>query len=311
MDITGIDMDEEDLKHSYMVIGIIFGLAFIFPLYMGDMGTTGHYMFPNIELLNKVDTFTAFGLIYPLLACGVIIGMVLKADAEPRSYIFLGLVLLPLFMALFNKDDYMADSFSRFSQDMLVLLFVFLSLIGLFLGAKIVALRDQNSGRVLGGISGILFMIFVLLPLGSSKTSLYLDLFKELGESSRSPIGSGGTLMILSMLGVFSVYLYAALIGIVNFKERPNAQLTATRAMKIIFYATLAFPASIVISILIMNGPAGMKWSMLTVIIKLCLYVAGILFLLVMTLWEIIDRQLPHAVKGKFLITDTKKPAPK
>lgn len=112
-----------------------------------------------------------------------------------------------------------------------------------------------------------------------------------------------GSMMLLgtALIGIFTCYIFAAVINILNFSYRANSQQTAANASKMVFYSSLAIPISILLGVLLAGG-GGVFGMIFTTLVKISLLLGGIIGTIVMGLLDLIDQYLPRTVKGSELL---------
>lgn len=301
---------EEERMQTVNRIGYALLLAFIFPLYVpGILGAS--LEFPNITLLGMGNFLTTLGLLYPLLAGIVVLWAGRKIETLLRPVILLAAGLFPFFISFLNTRDFMSDSIMRYANEGTIITFLMiLSLIGVFVGSKLVSVTDHVACRMIGGISGIVFLSIVLLPVGKSTTPIYFSIFKLFKAGSEVNLPGSVVIMALALLAIFTCYILASVIAIINFSSRPSAHVTAVNSYKLVLYATLALPLTIVVLVLFSSeGGGGVKFMILTLLIKLTLWMGGIITLLATALWDLLDQALPKPVRGSDLLGLSRQPA--
>ena len=291
--------EEEQWRKTVSRLGAALLVAFIFPIVVSGFGAT-KLIFINIELIGKGDFMTVLGLLYPLIAGGVVIWAGQNTTPLLRPLLLLGAGLFPFLMSLLNKRDFMASSIREYSGEVTVLLFMILSLIAVYVGSRIVSATDHVSGRLTGGLAGLLFLVLVLLPV-SGGTPPYFGLFGLLKTGSRVNLPGSLMLLGLTLIGIFTCYIFASLIAVLNFSYRPNSQQTAANGAKLVFYATLALPSSILLAVLF-SGGRGIFMTMFTTLVKMTLLLGGIIGVIIMGLLDLIDQYLPQTLKGRDLL---------
>ena len=289
--------EEEQRRKTITWLGSALIAGFIFPIYMSAFGMS-KFIFVNIEMIGKVDFFTTVSALYPLLSGILVLWLGLNAEPMVRPLALLGVGLFPFLTSLLNRNDFLASSLRESNKETIIMLLVILSLIGMYVGSKIVSVTDHAAGRSIGGISGIVFLILILLPV-TGGTPAYFDLFRLL--KSGAQMNMPGSLMLLgiALIAIFTVYIFAAVINILNFSYRPNSQQTAANASKMVIYSTLAIPISILVGIILAGGGFGIIF---TTVVKISLLLGGIIGTIVMGLLDLIDQFLPRTVKGGDLL---------
>jgi hypothetical protein len=301
---------EEERMKTINRIGYALLLAFIFPLYVpGILGAS--LEFPNITFLGKGGFLTTLGLLYPLLAGIVVLWAGRKIETLLRPVILLAAGLFPFVISFLSTRDFMSSSIMQYANEgTIISVLMILSLIGVFVGSKLVSVTDHVTCRMIGGISGIVFLAIVLLPVGRSTTPIYFSIFKLFKASGELNLPGSAVLMALALLLIFTCYIIASVIAIINFSSRPNAHVTAVNSYKLVLYATLAFPITIVVAVLFSGeGGGGVKFSILTMLIKLTLWLGGIIGLIATALWDLLDQALPKPVRGSDLLGLSRQPA--
>ncbi len=301
---------EEERLQTVNRIGYALLLAFIFPLYVpGILGPS--LEFPNITLLGRGGFLFTLNLVYPLLAGAVVLWAGRKIETLLRPVILLAAGLFPFFISLLSTRNFMSDSIIKYANEGTIITILFiLSLIGVFVGSKLVSVTDHLSCRLIGGISGIVFLAVVLLPVSKDTIPIYFSIFKLFKASSQLPLPGSAVLMALALLVIFTAYILASIIAVINLSNGPNVQVTAVNSYKLVLYATLAFPVTIVVVVLFSGGGGGgVKLTILTMLIKLTLWLGGIIGLIAAALWDLLDQTLPKPVKGSDLLGLSRQPA--
>ena len=289
--------EEEQRRKTITWLGSALIGAFIFPIYISAFGMS-KFLFVNIEMIGKVDFFTTLSALYPLIAGILVLWLGLNAEPMVRPLALLGVGLFPFLTSLLNKNDFLASSIREYNKETTITFLVILSLIGMYVGSKIVSVTDHAAGRSIGGVSGILFLILILLPV-TGGTPVYFGLFGLLKSGARMNMPGSLMLLGIALIAIFTVYIFAAVIDILNFSYRPNSQQTAANASKMVIYSTLAIPISILVGFILAGGGFGI---ILTTLVKISLLLGGIIGTIVMGLLDLIDQFLPRTVKGGDLL---------
>ena len=293
------ETDEEQRRKTITWLGSALILGFIFPIYISGFGVS-KFIFVNIEMIGRIDFFTTVSALYPLIAGILVLWLGLNVEPMARPLALLGVGLFPFLTSLLNKNDFLASSIREYNKETTIIFLVILSLIGMYVGSKIVSMTDHPSGRSIGGISGIVFLILILLPI-TGDTPAYFGLFSLLKSGAR--LNMPGSLMFLgiALIAIFTAYIFAAVINIINFSDRPNSQQTAANASKMIFFSTLAIPICILLGVIFSGGGGGFG-LVFTSVVKISLLLGGIIGTLVMGLLDLIDQYLPRTKKGSELL---------
>lgn len=293
------ETEEEQRRKTITWLGSSLIVGFIFPIYVSGFGMS-RFIFANIEMIGKVDFFTTLSALYPLFAGILVLWVGLNVEPMVRPLALLGIGLFPFLTSLLNRNDFLAGSISKYTKETTIFFLVILSLIGMYVGSKIVSVTDHSSGRSIGGVSGIVFLVLILLPV-TGGTPAYFGLFSLLKTGARMKMGGSMMLLGVVLIAIFTCYIFAAVINILNFSYRPNSQQTAANATKMIFYSTLAIPISILVGVLLAGGGVGFG-MIFTALVKICLVLGGIIGTIVMGLLDLIDQYLPRTVKGGDLL---------
>jgi hypothetical protein len=295
--------EEEQWRRTVSRLGVALLAAFIFPIVVSGFGTT-RMIFLNIELIGKGNFMTTVGLLYPLIAGGVVLWAGMNTTPPLRPLLLLVAGFFPFLTSLLNKKDFLASSIREYSGEVTVFLLIILSLIAVYVGSRILSVTDHASGRLTGGIAGVLFLAMVLLPV-SGGTPPYFGLFGLLKSGARVNLPGSLLLLGLALIGIFTCYIFAALIAVLNFSYRDNSQQTADKATRLIFYATAALPISILLAVLFSGGGGGVFIAMFTTLAKMTLLLGGIIGVIIMGLLDLIDQYLPQTIKGSALLGNT------
>ncbi|MCK5056064.1 MAG: hypothetical protein KAT34_05375 [Candidatus Aminicenantes bacterium] len=298
MAATGLP-DEEKRDKSIRLVGYFLLIGFFFPIWVQGFGTSKP-VFINITGLGKGNILDTIGLLFPLIAGLVILYVGRNVETVVRPVVILSAGLLPVLMSFANTNDLMRASLSRYNSNSSFMLLIMLALIGVYVGSRLVSTTDHIAGRMLGGISGILFLMLVLLPIGKGSKPLFFALF-DMFKAGK--IAASLVLLGLSMVVIFLAYMYASLIAALNLGDRPNAAQTAENAHKLVFYASVALPVSLLI-VLILSGAGFM--ILVTLLIKLILLFGGIIGAITIGLWDLMGQLLPKTLKGSDLLEKPK-----
>jgi hypothetical protein len=292
------ETDEEQRRKMITWLGSALIVGFIFPIYISGFGMS-RFIFANIEMIGKVDFFTTLSALYPLIAGIIVLWIGLNYQPMTRPITLLAVGLFPFLTSIFNRNDFLASSIREYNKETTIMFLLILSLIGMYVGSKIVSVTDHTSGRTIGGVSGVVFLVLVLLPV-SGGTPAYFGLFSLLKS------GAPGSMKLLgiALIAIFTLYIFAAVINILNFSYRPNSEQTATNASKMILYSTLAIPVSILIGVLLAGGGVGFG-LIFTTLVKISLLLGGIIGTIVMGTLDLIDQYLPRTLKGGDLLNRT------
>jgi hypothetical protein len=291
--------EEEQRRKTVTWLGSALIVGFIFPIYVSGFGMS-RFIFANIEMIGKVDFFTTLSALYPLIAGILVLWVGLNVEPIARPLALLGIGFFPFLTSLLNRNDFLASSIREYNKETTIMFLVILSLIGMYVGSKIVSVTDHSSGRSIGGVSGIVFLILILLPV-TGGTPAYFGLFSLLKSGARMNMPGSLMLLGLALIAIFTIYIFAAVINILNFSYRPNSQQTAANASKMVFYSTLAIPISILVGFLLAGGGVGFG-IIFTTLVKISLLLGGIIGTIVMGLLDLIDQYLPRTVKGGDLL---------
>jgi hypothetical protein len=293
------DTEEEQRRKMITWLGSALIVGFIFPIYLSFMGRS-KFIFANIEMIGKVDFFTTLSALYPLIAGIIVLWIGLNHEPMKRPITLLVVGLFPFLTSIFNRNDFLASSIREYNKETTIMFLLILSLIGMYVGSKIVSVTDHTSGRTIGGVSGIVFLILVLLPV-TGGTPAYFGLFGLLKSGARYKMPGSLMLLGIALIAIFTLYIFAAVINIINFSYRPNSEQAATNASKMILYSTLAIPVSILISVLLAGGGIGFG-MIFTTLVKISLLLGGIIGTIVMGTLDLIDQYLPQTRKGGDLL---------
>ncbi len=293
------ETEEEQRRKMITWLGWALIVGFIFPFYISVFGRS-KFIFANIAMIGKVDFFTTLSALYPLFAGILVLWIGLNVEPKARALGLLGVGFFPFLTSILNRNDFLASSIREYNRETTILFLVILSLIGMYVGSKIVSVTDHTSGRTIGGVSGVVFLILVLLPV-TGGTPAYFGLFDLLKTGARLKMPGSMMLLGIALIGIFTLYIFAAVINILNFSDRPNSEQTAANASKMILYSTLAIPISILVGVLMAGGGTGFG-MFFTMIVKISLLLGGIIGTCVMGLLDFIDQQLPRTLKGGDLL---------
>ena len=164
------------------------------------------------------------------------------------------------------------------------------------------SVTEHVSGRTIGGISGIAFLILVLLPVGQGSKPIFFAIFELFKVGGKVRGGGPIILMGAALVLVFLAYIFAALIALTNIGVRPSAEQTASNASKLVFFASLAVPASFLL-VAIVTGRGLM--TAITLIIKFTLLFGGIIGMVAVGSLDLVDQFLPQTMKGSDLLKKT------
>jgi hypothetical protein len=284
------NFNEKKRRRSIIVIGFLLIIFFIFPTFKPVHFNTGKLVFENIELLGESDLITILILLYPLIAGIIVLFVGLKVNTILRPNVILACGFLPFIMAIFRKDAFIIDWTTRGGPvKASLIIFVVLLLIGVFIGLKVASRTKHFSGRLIGGISGVLFLIFVLLPIKSS-TPIFFALFTFFKSVNRAR----EVFIVIELVVIFSCYIFAAIISILNLLGTLSSNKITSIAFKLVFYVTLAFPISIFI--LLLFSDIIDKWYLLTVLIQSALLFGGIIGMIGTGLLDLIYQTQPGTI---------------
>ncbi|MCP5107345.1 MAG: hypothetical protein GY950_28420, partial [bacterium] len=240
---------------------------------------------------------------YPLVAGIAVFLAGRKIETVMRPVVLLLIGIIPILFSIFHKNDFVAGSISRYNDEGTLVFLMILALIGVFVGSRIVSVTDHAAGRLMGGISGIIFMALVLLPIGKSGIPLYFGLFKLLKGPGGVSLPGSVIVMGVILIAIFTAFLFASLIAIINFPASANSQGTAVNSYRLVLYGAWALPVSIMLLVMFSgDGGTGMKGSVFTLLAKLILMVGGFIALLAHGLWDLTDLSLPKPVRGSDLL---------
>lgn len=304
---------EENLRDRIQSSGIFLLLGFIFPIVIA-----GRLEFVNISQLGRHDFSTTLGFILPLLA-GIIVIRVRKNDTKLRPVILLGIAFLWILMILLDKNDFLASFIKGFLQLRSEIPFVpliIVTLIGLYAGSMLASTIDHASGRFIGGISGILLLIILFLPVGSGSTPVYFRLIKWVLNADEYNMPVSLVLYYVGLTGIFSCYIAAAVISIKNIPGKPSSSLTAVYSFKLVRYATIAIPIVVLAAFFLgadsgrgvqfLSGPIIM--TAITGLLKIAFLITGFLGLITAGALDLTHQLQPdRLIPGTWLSQPSKK----
>jgi hypothetical protein len=293
----------DQLETWYKRMAFLLAISFIFPIYAGGFGG-GKLIFPNIQLIGKVGFFGTVMALYPLLAAVIIFLILANMDDIRRAIILLITGLFPILSVFFFKGDIVAGAMGEAFKAGAIVFGIGLSLIGVFVGSKVIAVHYHDSGKYIGGISGIVYMLLVLLPLDKSGVPIYFSLFKMLKSSGKASVFGSSTFLVVIMIAIFSAFLYASFIAILNMRDTSSVQDGANRAMILVFWGSVALPASVFILTLFSSDMMGMKSTVIMTMIKYISQMVGIAGLISLSMWDLVDQLIPKTTKGGDLFAD-------
>ncbi len=289
-------LDHENLINWYTKIGYALILYFFFPIYFSSpLGSK--LMFPNITLLGKGGAFANITLLYPLFAGILVLIFIKTLDDLKRGIAILSIGIIPIIIMHILKKDMISSIVQGSFDATLVPQLILLSLIGMYIGAKAIIKFDTQSARVIGGCSSILFLVLVLLPLGSP-VPVFFSLFKMLTIK-----GMPGLMKIIFIILIISflILMYAALLGLINFKREKNTLSFAEKIKKMIFLSIFIILGILIL--VIFSTPGNMS---ATLLIKMFLFFVGFIGLFAESIWDIFDNLQPRTVKGGALMNSPK-----
>jgi hypothetical protein len=293
------ESEEEQHRKTITWLGWALLLGFIFPIYISMPGMS-KLIFLNIEAIGQGGFLITFNALYPLIAGILVLLVGLNVQPPARGPAILAIGIFPFVINILSKNEVLTSSMGKYNLGLIIMFMIILSLIGMYVGSKIVSVTDHSSGRLIGGISGIVFLVLVLLPV-TGGTSPYFSLFSLLKTGSR--LGMTGSMKFLGVLfiAIFTCYIFAAVINILNFSYRPNSEQSAANASKMVLYSTLAIPISFLLGTLSVGSGYGFV-TVFTALVKISLWLGGIIGTIVMGFLDLIDQYLPRTVKGSDLL---------
>ena len=220
------ETEEEQRRKTITWLGSALIVGFIFPIYISGFGMS-KFIFANIEMIGKVDFFTTLSALYPLIAGILVLWVGLNVEPMARPLALLGVGLFPFLTSILNRNDFLASSIREYTKETTIMFLVILSLIGMYVGSKIVSVTDHSSGRLIGGISGIVFLVLVLLPV-SGGTPAYFGLFSLLKTGARIKMPGSMMLLGIALISIFTAYIFAAVNQ--HFKFFLPVQFSADRS---------------------------------------------------------------------------------
>jgi hypothetical protein len=309
----------EQRKGSLIGYGIILLVGFVFPIY-----AAGRLVFINIENLNEYDFVTSLGLVYPLVAGIIILSMAaLNVKTISRPITLLGIGLFRILIGYANENDILfgnVGSYLEIRTEITLVPLIVLFLIGIFLGSKLVYMRDHISGRLIGGISGLLFLMAVLLPVGKRTIPIYFELFGVFKGGSQQGVPFSLFFYVIGLIGIFTCYISAAVISVLNFSNKPKSARNAVYSYKLAFYATVALPIIIMIAFIFGVGGSGIGSSgslareltghliltAFTGLIKLTLLFIGFIGIITTGFLDLFDQLLPDVKVREEVLSSVK-----
>lgn len=303
--------ETEEEQHRKMItwLGWALIVGFIFPIYFSMMGFSKIF-FLNIALMGKGSFLLTLILLYPLIA-GILVLVIGLNVQQPMgslgilgigifSFVLLILGLNQLMSFVTGAGPFMKPGLAAYNVKIIIPFMICFSLIGMYVGSKIVSLTDHISGRLLGGISGIVFLVLILLPV-TGDIPHYFELFSLLKSGSRLGVGGSMKLMGILLIAIYTCYIFAAVIDIINISCRPNSEQTADNARKMVLYSTLAIPFSLLVGFLSASSGYGFG-VVFSVVVKVSLWFGGFFVATALGLMGFIDQYLPRTVKGGELL---------
>jgi hypothetical protein len=294
--------EEEHRVWTLKRLGVFLILGFIFPLYMSGFFGESKLIFINIVHLGSGEFPTKVGLLYPLIAGVALLLISLKEQTMFRPFLILVIGLFPLLLSMMNENDFMTSNILRYNKGIDIMFFLMLALVGLFLGSKRVSESSHICGRIMGGISGIIFLFLIFIPLDKTGVPLFWGVLELLNTDVQLNVPGSITLFSVALIVIISCFIYVSVIAIINITPRPNSQKTATRGYRIILYATYALPTSIFLVILFSPAAIGQsKLTVFTLLMKMTFLLSGLLGTIVAGFLDLLDQIVPSPVKGSEL----------
>ncbi len=288
---------EEQAQLWYQRFAIAMAISFFFPLYISMFGTS-KLIFPNIEMIGKMGHFVTLMALYPLLAAIIIMVAITKTTDLTRSIILLSTGLFPFLLVILFQGDLFAGSMNQIFKTDNLLLFIPLSLLGVHIGAKVTEIHGLRAGQIIAGISGIVFLALILLPIDRSGMPLYFGLFKLLKSGGHIALPGAVVVFVVALIGIFSVYSYASFMAIINMRDTDKSTELAMRIRKLVFLASMALPISIFFVTMFTSGISGMKMYLFTVYVKYFPEIGAIIGLISLSCFDLISFSIPKTVKG-------------
>lgn len=295
-------IEEEKRLKSVRLIGQFLIAAFFCPIAISMFGSS-KILFPNISELGKGSIINNINLLHPLLAGIAVLWVGYNLWTVARPVIFLAAGFLPFILTAIEPNNIFSAGFGNVGVDMLQLSLVMFSLIGIYVGSRLLAANDHQTNRLIGGISGMVFLVSILLPITGQKP-LFFSLFdfyklaKSFGQASIY-------LLATAIIAIFLCYIWAALIAALNMTSRPDTEVLAERAQTLVFRASLALPIAILVCLSF--GAFGFL-MIATTVAKMTLLFGGILGAIAVGFWDLGDQLIPQIVKGTDLITRSDNP---
>lgn len=282
----------KSLDESLKRVGYALLIGFILPVWFSVMGT-GKLMFVNFSMLGQGDFLLNTALLYPLFMGVLALWFACSEESVLRSVLLLigGLLAFGVPSGLNSAPTGMGGF--GFHPGVGVLLI--LSVIGMYTGARLVSESSHLSGRLIGGISGILFLALSLLPV-TGKLPVFFSVFGffKLGSMSPAFIVTGIFLVL-----VFLSYFWVAIIGVVNLGEQSNSQESALTTAKQCLITSAALPAGALVIGLASGAPMMM---ILTILGKITLLMGGIAGLVSIGSIGLVNQITPKGLTGGELL---------
>ncbi|MCP4148216.1 MAG: hypothetical protein GY757_10750 [bacterium] len=294
---TVASTDEELLLFWYKRIGVALIVGFFFPIYMGDLSAAGDYGLPNILMLGKSGLVTDIGLAYPLLAGLIVLFIINRTAKITRPIVLFTVSVLPLLLITFYGDQLAVGGLKEILSEA-SLLYIILMLIGLYAGSRVVAVSTHISGRLVAGIGGLGYLVLSLVPLGKESVPIYFRFFRILRGGAEINIPGSVIVMGIAVVVMFSVYIHAAFLALLNLQKNPGNSKTGLKIARLVFFPSFSFPVAIILIVLFSGADGAAKGEAFSFILKILFIGGGIIFLLALSLRDLLAQCLDEPLPG-------------
>jgi hypothetical protein len=292
-----IIFQEDTRRRSVIIIGVILLLCFIFPIAIPQYDYSGYVSFhkgfslefPNFGAFKYSNPKVTLFLLFPLFAGILALTMGLNIKNKVRPLIFLASGLFFVFLLLL-VEGYPVFQGSKPKGSIVTMMILYtLTLIGVFVGSKLILFRELKVARLIRGASALLFLGIILLPIQENGKSIIFELFNTFKSSHDIFIGICFILIHLALI-------LATVLSIINYKARPNSKEHDYLTYKLVLFSGMAIPLSFLVNFAVFS--TGISFTLLfTSFIKIILLFGGIIGLISMGLWDLLDQLAPLSKK--------------
>jgi hypothetical protein len=306
----------------YRWLGLALLAAFFLPVIGPDaLGAGTRVLFINIEGLFQTDPsggMLKVQLLYPLIAGVAVLVLAGNLPQMSRSVWLLVLGVMP-FILLFSSAEVRRGfemGFEQMTQGRSPILGGVIGLIafaGLFAGSRARALRPSSAAAaVLGAVGGGMFILSLFLTTPAGEMSLVQPFTMLFGERPRGmSAGDSGVVVFMALVAIVHMLclIGSSILCLINASTtRTDAGPRAALAFRLWVWSMLVLLVGFSVGLVIALSegvPAEAAMPAVTMIVKMLIWIAGLMLLALAGLTEVIVSGSPEPAPPMSALPET------